>query len=378
MLGSFYILSDEGRENISLKELHANLWFFNKKKAFLDVGLWYEFEKDFFFSKDFFKFTIYTPFSIKEKVKSLFETMSEDKIMRLLHNEDIDIQSSGETQSPYKIVKFNKSDNREYFVLLDADLSESTNCNKFDLTINHKDSKNELKKKLDENSLQDKTKIGIYVRFRYFIDLPKTSNITINKDFYHEKILVDLRLNDERSVPIKEARKKSLSISKFMFFVILSNSYEVLTDVSQARKYARILEPKWKEYIGDEPLYFLQKKWKGRDDRRLNLFIEKLLVYYWKSPSELGNNSFNLLITCQKNRKLLKTWFLAIFSINLLALGLTYYDKIGYDWLLKIWAVFYDNIWKITPVILVISGLLTFKNHLLSLWLSVSSKISSK
>lgn len=366
MLGSFYILTEDSKEKIEVKELHANLWFLNKKKAFLDVGLWLDFEKEFFNSKDSFNFTIYTPFSAKGKIESLYQTISKEPMMRLLHNEDISIKSFGETNSLFSVVKFKDNPERSVFLLLNPDISLINNeFNKIQMTISYSgfdELKAELDKVFQEINNQQQTNIvqpvGVYVRFRQFIDLTKSSNISVIKDFYYEKIRIDLRLNDERSVPIGNLRKKSISIGKFMFFVILPNTYEVLTDVSQARKYARILEPKWQEYIGDAPLNFWRKIWKVRSSRNLDSYIEKLLVYYWRS-SGVGNNSFNLLITCQKNRRTLRIWLFTLLVLNIVSLSFYNYDKISYDWILKIWVFLLNHYWAIITIFLTISGFIT-------------------
>ncbi len=273
MLLSFRIQS-EFNQRLDAKEFHINLWFFGQESIYLDVGLWFEIELRTFLDNNV-SFDLITPFLVDDEIKDLHEKMCNDSILRLLHNEEFKTSTGGIAPDLIHHLSFTDSGRGSFLILKSVLTKINESVIKIDL----------IKEGIDEQKLQnynfigEQDKIGVYTRFRYQVKSSNDSNLNLSSVVLHEKMLVDLRINDIRSDATPNPTAQIVNVNKMMFFVILPISYEI-TEGTQFRKYVRILEAKWKEYI------------------EFNV-EDKFLVHYWRRD-DIGNDSYNLLISARK------------------------------------------------------------------------------
>lgn len=296
MLGSFRLLTAQP-QGVEIKEFHTNLWFSSSKNLYLDVGLWFDFEQAAFFRNETFTFTLDTPFPIKNNVVHLYDKICNNEILQLLFNEDFKQGTIKVGQNIIHFLEFHIP-HKGSFLILKPELARIN-----DNAINIEFKRAGLSKAalIGGKFLQgtdDAQKLGVYIRFRYEVRVFKESNIDITDIGFHKKILIDLRVNDIRTGIPDIATSELVEVNKFMFFIILPSSFEI--KASQAYRYGRMLEQKWRSYINYKP-------------------GQQLLVYYWRRD-ELKSNSFNLLVSANQETNTFGALLRALVLIAALAI----------------------------------------------------------
>lgn len=339
MLGSFRVLRHQ-HQGVEIKEFHSNLWFLSPKEVYLDTGLWFDFDQETFFDSDSFVFTLHVPFIIKDAISDLYDKICNDKILQLLHNEDYNHGTVKVGQTTINFVEFHFT-HRGSFLILRPELTKIADTSiKIELKLGGL-TKNALITGRFLENVDDQKTIGVYVRFRYAVRISGDSNINISADGFHKKLLVDLRINDIRSGESSLEVSDLVEVRKFMFFLILPSSYEVLLESSQAHRYVRMLEQEWTDYI----------KYKADS---------KLLVYYWRRDG-LKSDSFNLLVGAKQEKDTYRP--LLVSLILLASIGISIYigDKLhliaGFGRIAPFLKMLITwSVWLVTGVVLLIMG----------------------
>jgi hypothetical protein len=224
-----------------------------------------------------------------------------------LFNEDLNQGVVTVGQNIIHFVEFH-SPQKGSFLILEPEL-EKINDNSIKIKLN----RTELSRAVLTNGRflleeDNNRKIGVYVRFRYEVKVTKESNINISDIGFHKKVLIDLRVNDIRSIGSDFANKRLVEINNFMFFIILPSTFEM--DASQPYRYGRMLEQKWRSYIDHNPR-------------------QQLLVYYWKGGG-LKSDSFNILVAAKQERDTLRALLRVLIILAALAILIFIEDRFNF------------------------------------------------
>ncbi len=299
MLGSFRLLRHQ-HQGVEIKEFHSNLWFLNPREVYLDTGLWFDFNQETFFASDSFIFTLHVPFIIKDAISDLYDKMCNDKILQLLHNEDYNHGTVKVGQNTINFVEFHFT-HRGSFLILRPELTRIGNTS--------------IKVELKRTGL---TRAAL-VTGKFLKDTDDSKTI------------------GESGLEVSDL----VEVAKFMFFLILPSSYEVLLESSQAHKYVRMLEREWQDYI----------KYKADS---------KLLVYYWRRDA-LKSDSFNLLVGAKQEKDTYRPLLVSLILLASIGISLYIGDKLHLIAafgriapLLK--TLITSAVWLITGVVLLIMG----------------------
>ncbi|WKZ33153.1 MAG: hypothetical protein QY316_01735 [Thermodesulfobacteriota bacterium] len=283
MGNAFLIKNDENKE-IEIEKLHVNIWLFNKKTIYQEIGLMLKMKKELLINESSLTFSLSAPFAIKNNYKvDLYENLKKDEILRLLFNDEIK-ETQNIDQSTEHVICNKIFRSGVCFLLIKPKLNILEN--KKEITI-----KLDLEKIDSEKSelfFSGKEVLYVYVRFRLEIDVEKSDNIYIAEKFLNQKILFDLRFNELRRFDYYALNKykKLLPIKTIQIFLIQPVSFRVRLEDTKEIKYVRFLEENdmWREYI---------EKLKKRK--------EKFVIYYWKE-SPRNSASFDVLIPTETEK----------------------------------------------------------------------------
>lgn len=276
------------RDNIiTLDQLHVNLWFFSYHKIIFEIGLLTDIDKQFFFSGELIDLRCYSPFTIKHNTLcDLYDKLCNEDTIQLLFNDRIESVINCSTlvgEAPNaRFVRFRSK--RKFLMLRPSYIQPDGNSNKIEITFNSR----MLDVDVLNKQFSNEETIRTYSRFRYEIDVKRTSNIYRNRRVIHDQILFDFRFNEPRLFEISESNLNELfiQIRSIFIFTIQPIYFTILLEPGGNRRYVRLFE---KEKDGWE--IYLEYIKKQRDI---------YLVYHWlvnfMSEKSIQESNFNMLL----------------------------------------------------------------------------------
>lgn len=270
------------KSNLTIDEMHVNMWFIDRKNVFCDIGMQIIAQKEAILEDKGFQLRCQLPFKCKgSSVLDLYDAINEPNIALLIFNEQRQsyeiLTDRVNIERPPYIAKFlsrGKIIICDSGISLDVDSSVNIRVNLTD--INH----SEL------NSAFPNDSICFYVRFRFSVDEREDLNIYRVRRSYNEQIHVDFRFNEERLLDRSIDTKSIVDINNVFIFVIKPVYFKLLIDPSDDRRYTRLLETNDRRHTRHQET---KKGWKDYLPE-LERSKERFLIYSWKK-NILGKSS---------------------------------------------------------------------------------------
>jgi hypothetical protein len=285
---SYFVYSESKKQNDNLQidKFHLNIWFFSKKTAIFDIGVLVKYNEE---PEENSVLGIYTPFAIKGDITNLKDKIENKDILNLIFNDILTItEISDLTGTSLFRIAASDIDQKKFILISNYEINK-IDSNKIEIRFKLG---RELKKKIIEQSLQ-LDDLCIYFRFRFHVDFKNTSNLQFANRFSNHCVTYDIRFNElrlfERAVC---DTNMLLKIKTVYIFIIKSLQFRSGIYPVKYLSYIRFLEVNsyWQKYL----------------DLRLK---KSYVIYFWKDKREdisggIQDNSFNLLISFEKDRKL--------------------------------------------------------------------------
>lgn len=306
-----YVKSKNGKE--SKIKLHVNLWELNKKKCYLDFGIWISNPTEL----DSLIFTM--PFSIsKNDFQDLAKiTCSKNRITNLVFNRQTEINKiAGTSQDSKEMNVLKIYDKKElavektaYFYELSSEENLKTNYNNFstinlDIQKTLADFFKQSKKSTEEN-------IDLYCRFRIkkaklrddLLSTIEKKTLGFESAFTRTEI-IDFKINETRNMRANIIKSipdafHYANLSRVDFFVMELAQNEIDDSGNPAER--RYLETDWKDYISEKD-------------------IKKMIAYQWtKDKNDETFFSYSKLVKIVYS----STNFVVLFIYVVVVLGLS-------------------------------------------------------
>jgi hypothetical protein len=276
-----FILNHPDSSEFVVDEFHVNVWTLKEKEVYVDVGLLLEVSPDLMRGK-LKNFSLRTPFAVKSNsVQDLGGLMlSHPSLIRLLFNDNIatqiNVHKDGDRAT---LLQFQL---RKTIVLVQSNVSQAGDV--INLSFQ------ELDLDIDEIilTLNFPSKMCLYVRLRFEIDLKRTENLISDHTMAYHRLMYDFRFNERRVMgDVPSVVPDLIGIRNIYIFMIQPIRYKVVLKAEGNLRYMRLLEnssTSWAAYLP------ALKRVRGR-----------FLVYSWKGDrSAKPLDAFRLLVAFER------------------------------------------------------------------------------
>lgn len=294
MSDSFFISANKNSANkILIEKLHINIWNIYRWHMIAEIGLMLRMPIHYMTEITKIELQVNIPFASKKNQPScLHSTLSEDKIIQLIFNEQV-LEKINVSFGDNKTFPFFKLSGEQCFLLFKPEYGTVIDRNKLVLTY---DFTGVNESKLIEISSSDE--ILLYSRMRYTIDSGASSSIQRDRHFFSESAYIDLRINEARTGT--DLYDRLLPVKIIQFFLIAPLKKTTI-DFGSQKHSVRLLEAEsWKQYFWI--LYLVRRP---------------LLVHYWKENLGIkatNKISYNTLAMVKSERTEIR-YFLSLITL---------------------------------------------------------------